>query len=88
MSDIDWLSQFGTVLRNILVNLENEIGEPEYKKTLYELILIIPDLTKIPIYDIGLLRKKLGSELFENALNNKTIKEQNYIYDSLQRYPF
>lgn len=88
MSDIDWLSQFWTVLRNILVNLENEIWEPEYKKTLYELILIIPDLTKIPIYDIWLLRKKLWSELFENALNNKTIKEQNYIYDSLQRYPF
>lgn len=88
MSDIDWLSQFWSVLRNIIVYLENEVWESEYKNTLYELFLIIPDLTKIPIYDIWLFKKKLWNEKYEQAMNNRSIKVQNYIHESLQKYPF
>ncbi len=82
MGEIKWLSQFWSVLRNIIVFWEKESNED-----LYDLLLIIPDLTEIPIYDIGLIKKKLWNELFEDTLNNRTIKEQNYIFESLQKYP-
>lgn len=88
MHKIEWLSQYWSVIRNIIAFLENEVWEKNHKEILYDLLLIIPDLTKIPIYDIGLLRKKLWNELFENNINNRSIKEQNYVYDSLQKYPF
>lgn len=86
MWEISWLSQFWLVLRNLIVYLKDKVSEKEYKETLYTLFSLIPDLTKIPIFDINLLKKNLWNKEFENIMNNRTIKEQNYIYTILQKY--
>lgn len=83
-----WLSTYWYVLRNIVNNLKNIVEEKEYIETIIKILILIPDLKEIPVFDIWLIKKNLWCKKFENALNNKTIKEQNYVYDSLQKYPF
>lgn len=82
-----WLSTYWYVLRNIINNLKNIVDEKEYIETITNIFILIPDLKEIPIYDIWLTKKNLWCEMFEKLMNNRTIKEQNYIYESLQRYP-
>lgn len=87
INSIWWLSTYWFVFRNIIKNLKDIVSEKEYIETITNILLSITDLKEIPIYDIWLIKKALWCKIFENIMNNRSIKEQNFINESLQMYP-
>lgn len=88
MQNINWLASFWWVLRNLMEELidEGEDDEFWYKKTIFNIFWKVDDLSKIPLIDLDIFRKKFWDSKLELLIIDRPEKEKNYIIENLMKY--